>query len=727
MRSVPVTFRLPRRSLLEDGLPVEQLYQLAKREGNAKKPIYEIHKWWARRLGHIFRILLIAATTPSNSSAKAQAKLMDDFYEKTDLSGLTVLDPFMGGGTSVVESLKCGASVIGVDIDPIAWFVTKKEIDPFDSQQFEAAYRKVTAALHSILRAFYQTRDPESNDLCEVVNAFWVTMARCPQCMHTNAAHPHYRLSTDEANDLQVVFCRHCGEVCSLPATQRWFKCRDCALTTSINKGNAKAGKITCEECGAKTALVDLIEKGKPAAKALFAIEFSVARGTGKPVRRYKKADAEDQRLYLDTAKAFDGCKAELSYPTASIFTEDRFDSRPVSHGYATYDQLFNARQLYCLSLILKEILQIEDRGSKEYMLLAFSDCLASNNQLVSYAFGYQKITPLFAIHGYQVPQRPVEGNVWGNEHLGRGSFTRCVRKLIEGKKYATKPFEYRYSEDGSVEKVYTGESIATEVRTSASDSTKSKTSRACLLNTSSTDLSGLHTGTIDLVLTDPPFYDNLPYSELSDFYYQWLRYYFVESQIPYNEQTTPVATSLLVRRKTPVEHSRYLNGLTAAMQECQRVLKKNGMLVFTFHHREVAAWHVLASAIQSSNFVVTAVGPVRAEGVSGFHSYGGTPKWDAVITCRPALAKRPVQGWLLNGSVRTVTKGEASWTKRLQKANLPWNTADKASLAFALVLREVVNFRLTQDQARSLFATVAKGYVQKGVSGRIPGRASIA
>src|SRR6266516_437516 len=100
--------RVPALTLLETGLPLVELYDLAKREGKAKKPPYEIHQCWPRRLGSVFRALLIAATTPGTSGETARQsakKLFSQFYQRRDLTGLVVLDPFMGGGTSVVEAL----------------------------------------------------------------------------------------------------------------------------------------------------------------------------------------------------------------------------------------------------------------------------------------------------------------------------------------------------------------------------------------------------------------------------------------------------------------------------------------------------------------------------------------------------------------------------------------------------------------------------------------------
>src|SRR3954453_7261734 len=96
-------------SLLDVGdLPVEQLAVLADREGRRPVPIYHAHRWFARRFSSAFRAILVAARLPQ------EADFWQAFYEGVDYSGLTILDPFVGGGTSVVEAARLGASSIGV-------------------------------------------------------------------------------------------------------------------------------------------------------------------------------------------------------------------------------------------------------------------------------------------------------------------------------------------------------------------------------------------------------------------------------------------------------------------------------------------------------------------------------------------------------------------------------------------------------------------------------------
>jgi len=721
--------RIPKRTLLEDGLPIEKLYEFAKREGNSKKPIYEIHKWWARRLGHVFRFLLLGATTKSLKRIKKRQHraLLRKFYHRNNLDGLVVLDPFMGGGTSVVEALKCGARVIGVDIDPVAWFVTSKEIAPFDEIAVRESFDILERRLALKLRQRYSTTDPITGKAVEIVNAFWVSRFKCPDCNSKIDAHPHYRLSISSRDQSQTVFCRSCAAVHELPLSQRWFKCKSCAHTTVIMKGPASNGVLKCL-CGRSTPIIALVRRGRPARKHLFAIEYSVQPETGKPERRFKKASASDVSNFRSASKRFNAAKTALLYPETEILVHNRFDRRPTSHGYKRYDQLFNQRQLLCLSEILNEIVALKDKDSREYLLLAFSDCLASNNILCSYAFGYQKVTPLFAIHGYQVPQRPVEGNVWGNPHFGRGSFSRCVAKLIEGKRYALQPFEYRYPGNDRVEQVITKEKITTQL--APSPDLQSDTSRATLLNQSSVDLSNLKDNSVDLILTDPPFYNNLPYSELSDFYHQWLRLYFQNNHAEEysSDLYTPVNETLLVRRQTEAEHKKYASGLLASMSECARVLKTNGMMVFTFHHREPAAWHALASSLRATNFKVTGICPVRAEGVSGFHSYAGTPKWDSVICCRPtkeAKAIAPSSTPSLETDtakmVRRIDHGLRRWGTKITANKMPWNSADEASFAYSLALQLIVNEQFSSDGSKRLLDCVTAKFPQRGVASVLP------
>src|SRR5260221_5846762 len=99
-----------RRLIESDAFPFEFISQLAERESWRKevyRPIYHVHKWWAKRLGSIFRGAILGCVLPD------EANLQDAFYRVQDLNGVSVLDPFMGSGTTIGEACKLGATALG--------------------------------------------------------------------------------------------------------------------------------------------------------------------------------------------------------------------------------------------------------------------------------------------------------------------------------------------------------------------------------------------------------------------------------------------------------------------------------------------------------------------------------------------------------------------------------------------------------------------------------------
>ena len=188
---------------IERDLPIEGLNVIATAETGLgmRRPIYMIHKWWARRLGSVFRMLILAAFTEwddSLSAAENERRLWNRFYSKNELKNSEgkrpiILDPFMGGGTTVVEALRLGCKVIGIDLNPVAWFIVKCETTPVDITELERAFDDLAARtvpwsgkpLKETLLSLYKTACPccGSTD-ADIIYAFWVKSAICtdPTC-----------------------------------------------------------------------------------------------------------------------------------------------------------------------------------------------------------------------------------------------------------------------------------------------------------------------------------------------------------------------------------------------------------------------------------------------------------------------------------------------------------------------------------------------------------------
>ena len=192
-------------------------------------------------------------------------------------------------------------------------------------------------------------------------------------------------------------------------------------------------------------------------------------------------------------------------------------EHRPQNHGYRYFYQLFNERQLLSLSKLLTGILEVDDKNTREFLLLAFSACLETNNILCKYETRWQKTSALFGLPGYHPVERVAENNVWGTKY-GRGTFVRCCEKVIRAKSHNS-------NQDSKNETLDTPdtETYFTEVASSFQDLTAT-TKNALLQCQSSESLQFLPDKSVDLVATDPPYFDSLNYSRLADFFYVWLR-----------------------------------------------------------------------------------------------------------------------------------------------------------------------------------------------------------
>ena len=133
-----------------DAFAFEFLSELAERESWRKeihRPVYHVHKWWAQRLGSVFRGLLLGAVLPPD------ADLRKLFFQEHRLANVTVLDPFMGSGTTIGEAHKLGMTALGRDINPVAVRSVRTALGPLNRRRILAAYDELAEHVEQGLRA----------------------------------------------------------------------------------------------------------------------------------------------------------------------------------------------------------------------------------------------------------------------------------------------------------------------------------------------------------------------------------------------------------------------------------------------------------------------------------------------------------------------------------------------------------------------------------------------
>src|SRR5207302_10726030 len=130
----------------------DELARLESFNRHLYRPNTYLHKWWARRCGSTFRLILKSLVEDPNRR---------DYYAPGGLEGKIVLDPMMGGGTTLHEAIRLGANVVGADIDPIPVLQARASLSDIPLDVLERAFRDLMHALRAALADYYATPCPE--------------------------------------------------------------------------------------------------------------------------------------------------------------------------------------------------------------------------------------------------------------------------------------------------------------------------------------------------------------------------------------------------------------------------------------------------------------------------------------------------------------------------------------------------------------------------------------
>ncbi|MFX1263745.1 MAG: DUF1156 domain-containing protein [Promethearchaeota archaeon] len=633
---------------IEIDFPRQAIDEIAWSESNSRKPIYHMHKWFARRVGCTFRAIILASFLEEDP--------MNRYYEHVQLTNADgrppiVLDPFMGGGTTIVEGHRLGCKMIGVDVNPMAWFITKKELESVDAESAIREFKKIEDAVSEEILSFYKTKCDCGRDT-DSMYSFWVRRVDCQSCGEEVSLFKSFLLGKLRTGE-RVYYCPTCNKIVSSKEAPICDCGSDLSGAYTTNK------EYVCLSCGFVGDLTTAwLSRRTPPGEGIFAIEFD-CEDCG---RGYKTPDESDRSRFEAARNQFLDKRDYLLQaiiPDTEIPWHQMATMRPRCRVYERYHQLFNERQLLSLSMIMEEILEIDNPALREFFLLTFSDALNANNMFCIYNTTARKLEPLFGGHYFSPPTTPVENNVWGGR-LGRGTFRRYFFKGLRALKYQKNPHEVRFgvqtNSHGSTRVrervVIPGDRIRAEFASTFEELKHNKDT--FLRCSSSEDLSFLPDNCIDAVVTDPPYYDNIMYSELSDFFYVWLQKALADS-LPdvFGKHTSSNQSEILVHSKAGKDDSFFVDSMTRVYQELYRVLKDDGLLTFVYQHKRPKAWTALLRILIESGFHVTAVYPTHGETPSGVRAHG--LHCNTILVCKKRREKPPTMDeGMLRNRIRT-------------------------------------------------------------------------
>ena len=200
---------------------------------------------------------------------------------------------------------------------------------------------------------------------------------------------------------------------------------------------------------------------------------------------------------------------------------------RGIQGLYRYWHEMFNDRQLLCLSILVDRIRKITDRTVRELFTCLFSGVLEFNNMFASYkGEGTGAVRHMFAHHILKPERVPLEANVWGTPKSSGSFMTMFQGRIRRAIEYAQNPFELRTGRRSgrkATEKVYgLSRSLGFDI---ASNLRSFNEGRHVYLSCGDSSRTDLEAGSIDAIVTDPPFFDNVHYSQLADFFHVWQRH----------------------------------------------------------------------------------------------------------------------------------------------------------------------------------------------------------
>jgi len=627
------------KALIEVDFPLKEVSEESVREKNIRHGhISTLHIWWARRPLAASRSTIFAALTPEPKDRDELKKklsfvtelskwenslnqtIMDEarklILEANDGKPPKVLDCFAGGGAIPLEALRLGCETYALEYNPVAVLIlkavleypqkygrrrieSKEGLTPVYSNPLVEDVKKwgnwVLQEARKEVGRFY----PSDPDGSIPVGYIWARTVRCqnPSCGAEIPLLHQFWLAKKENKKVALKLIPH-----KRTKTIEFRIVQGKEIDFDPSQGTTSRATVLCPVCGGGIA-GDTVRKEAKEDRMGQRLIAVVLRKTGREGKTYRVARDEDVDVFKKAERYLDGKAKNWKWglspmpdePTPSgegPGAERAFSIR--KYGLDSWGDLFNARQKLALVTFVENIKEVYARMIAEnhdseyvkvlmtYLGLNFDTFATYLSSLTRYRGDTQSIERSFDRQAVQMVWDYGEVNPFGGS---RGDWNNLLIWMLRAVEHCTRAF----SNSGTV-------LLGTATRLPYPDSS------------------------FDAVLTDPPYYDNVPYSDLSDFFYVWLKRTVGELYPDlFATPLTPKSQEIVMhtlRHGNSIEKAKeFFEGMiTESFKEIYRILRTEGIATVVFAYKSTDAWETIISSLLKSGLVLTASWPIHTE-----------------------------------------------------------------------------------------------------------------
>ncbi|HET7485597.1 MAG TPA: DUF1156 domain-containing protein [Solirubrobacterales bacterium] len=620
------------RRLIEDLIPVEAINEVAQREkiGNAKTHPRKLHLWWARRplaaaRAAVYATLVRADDVPEEARSAEyfrelcrwgvdEARIAEARERVLAANGgepPKVLDMFAGGGAIPLEAARLGCEATAVELNPVAHLIELCTLDypqrfgssladdvrRWGARWIERAWERVGHLYPPVETDVLEGQEQlglESGDDAKEgrrpIAYLWTRTVRCPNPELGEHRIPLVRQTWLARKKGRFVALR---PVVDQQAREvRWEVVQADHQDLGFNPaGFSSRGKATCFICGAGVD-ADYVKAEGRAGRIGTAPLATVLRHRSGRGREYLAGD-------VSTIPLENMCRAvleelEVQPPSESIVDSYRQAVLVPQYGLTRFCDLFTSRQLATLCALAQGVHEIHE-------------------EMISDGFEPKRAEAACAYIGLVVSRLSDYNNTlcqWHN--TGEKTNHAFARQAL--------PMVWDFSEVNPFAMASGSVHIYVAEMAQIIESSLANVERRCeVRRTSATQLPD-HDAAYDAVITDPPYYDNISYADLSDFFYVWLKrsigFLFPEHL---EGELTPKhreIASIVHRHEGDRSAARrfYEEEMEGAFLEAHRVLKPAAPLICVYAHKTTLGWASLVEALRRAGFAITEAWPLDTE-----------------------------------------------------------------------------------------------------------------